>query len=173
LAQAGISGANLAAIEADLTRALARRCLAGDPLPPGCVVCRICGLEMGEDLNLPDTEELAERVEQVLVAQLKGLAEQSDLLRRRLAACTSPGVKSALGGLLATSPETPPDDIAHLLTDEAVAWIRRQLDRPAARQRKLAELEAQLRGKELTRREVIRVVESWLGAGDDDLIEIV
>jgi hypothetical protein len=173
LAQAGISGADLAAIESEITGALSRRCLAGDPLPPRCVVCRICGLEMGEDLSLPDAEELRERVEQALAAQLKGLAEQSDLLRRRLAACPSPGVKSAVGALLAGSPDRPPDEIVDLLTGEAVAWTRRQLDRPAAPQRKLSDLEDQLRGKELTRREVIQLVESWLGAGDDDPIEIV
>jgi hypothetical protein len=60
-----------------------------------------------------------------------------------------------------------------LLSEDVIAWIRAQLGQPRARKRKLAELEGALRGREMTKREVVRRVDEWLGGGEDEVVEVV
>jgi hypothetical protein len=47
-----------------------------------------------------------------------------------------------------------------------IAWLRQQLGQPKAQRRELAVLVERLRGKELTKAEVLRIVEEWLGEGE-------
>jgi hypothetical protein len=63
--------------------------------------------------------------------------------------------------------------LAPLLSDAVITWLRQQVERPRSRRRELRRLEESLRGKELTRRDVMRIVAEWLEAGEDDYIEIV
>jgi len=65
------------------------------------------------------------------------------------------------------------EELPRLLTDEVISWMRGHLARPRAKKRRFDELSARLRGRDLTKREVARVVEEWLAAGEDDIIEIV
>jgi hypothetical protein len=67
----------------------------------------------------------------------------------------------------------PALQVTELLTDEVVGWLRQQLGQPQAKRRELGELERRLRGKEMTKQEVVKQVEEWLGGGEDDIIEVV
>ena len=173
LARAGLLTEAVAAIEAELGRALGQRCLAGDPLPVGCVACPICGLRLGQQIELPDPEELAGRVGDALGEQCQALREQSGLLRRRLGGCGDERVGDAVEHLLEAAGSATAEALAPLLSDPVIAWLRQQVERPRASRRELRRLEESLRGKELTRRDVMRIVAEWLEAGEDDYIEIV
>jgi hypothetical protein len=172
LGQVGLRAEEAASIEAALTTALNKRCLAGDPLPDGHTVCPLCQLGFKQDLDLPDGAELHSRAGQLLVAQLAELASHSDMLRRRIAALGDARAKNAVAALLDSPDDAEPDDLLRLLTDDIIAWLRQQLGQPRARRRELAALAEALQGKELTAREVVRVVREWLGADEDDVIEI-
>ncbi|UCC68401.1 MAG: hypothetical protein JSV79_00230 [Armatimonadota bacterium] len=173
LARAGLRTEDAAVIEAELGRALGQRCLAGDPLPEGRVVCPICGLRLGREIELPDSQELAKRVGETLTRQQNELRGQSEVLRRRLGGCSDERVKEAVEDLLAGPKRGSPETLNALLTDAVIAWLRQQIGRPRARRRELRRLEELLRGKELTKREVMQIVEEWLEGGGDDYIAIV
>ncbi|HUU54178.1 MAG TPA: hypothetical protein VMY87_04590, partial [Armatimonadota bacterium] len=95
---------------------------------------------------------------------------------RRVAGCPEPRVAAAVRRVIAeaqrdtSGQETRscPTD----LTEEVVAWLREQLGQPRARQRELGELAERLRGRELTKQEVLRIVAEWLGEGEG-LVEVV
>lgn len=170
LTQAGLSP-SAADIDDDLGRALGRRCLAGDPLPNGQVICPLCGLLLGEDRPVPDPAALAERVQSVLASQLADLRGQEELLRRRLHGCENHRVATAVQGLLAGAASL--EAMADLLTEDTVAWLRRQLGQPQAVRKDLRRLTQRLAGRELPKREVRRAVEAWLGEGEEEVVEIV
>jgi hypothetical protein len=173
LARAGLLTETVALIEAELGRALGQRCLAGDPLPVGCVACPICGLRLGQHIELPEPEELAGRVGDALARQCDALREQSELLRRRLGGCRDERARDAVEHLLEAVGSASAEALGPLLSEPVITWLREQVDRPRAMKRELGRLEESLRGKELTRRDVMRIVEEWLEAGEDDYIEIV
>ncbi len=173
LARAGLLTETVAAVEAELGRALGQRCLAGDPLPAGCVVCPICGLRLGQEIELPEPEELAGRVGDAFARQCDAVREQSGLLRRRLGGCGDERVRDAVEHLLEGVGSASAEALGPLLSGPVIAWLRQQVERPRSRRRELGRLDESLRGKELTRRDVMRIVEEWLEAGEDDYIEIV
>jgi hypothetical protein len=59
------------------------------------------------------------------------------------------------------------------VTDEVGDWMRRQLGSPHAARRELGTLAERLRGREMPKREVMRIVEEWLGGGDEEIVEVV
>jgi hypothetical protein len=166
LGQAGLRAEAAASIEAAIGSALAKRCLAGDPLPEGRTTCALCGIGFKQDLDLPDPGELAERAAGLLKEQLSELSSHAELLRRRMAALVDGGMRDSIAKLLECDETTPPDDLAQLLTDNVIAWLRQQLGQPKAQRRSLRELEERLRGKEMSKAEVLRIVEEWLGEGE-------
>jgi len=172
LARAGLRTEQVATMEAELGRAAGARCLAGDPLPEGSVVCPICGVELGEEVKLPDAGELARRSEEMLTGQQEDLRNRAGLLKKRLSGCRDEQVAAAMGELLGDM-ELSADDLVRLLEDGTVLWLRKQLGQPRAQRRELGALEKALRGREVTKQEVLRIVEEWLQAGEDDVVEIV
>jgi hypothetical protein len=170
LARAGVGSDAAARLESEFGRALGRRCHAGDPLPAGHVVCPLCGLPLGQEVELPTAEEMARQAAAVREEQREELAPARDLLLRR--AGGSPRIAEALVVLLAEPPRAAQEE-AEALTEEVIAWIRDHRARPAATRRRLGELGARLAGREVTRGEVRRAVEEWLGPGENDLIEVV
>lgn len=162
LAQAGLHREETARIEAELAKALAQRCLAGDPLPPGQVVCPLCRVALGETPSQPEAEELATKLEDVVRDQLRDLGGRAEMLRRRLAAVDDTSLGERVEKLLEEG-EMRPDELLPLLTEAASAWLRQQLAQPVARPRQLRELAERLKGKELTKDEVLRIVQEWLG----------
>jgi len=62
--------------------------------------------------------------------------------------------------------------VRELLADEVVGWLREQLGQPRARRREVGELVERLRGRELTRQEVLRIVAEWLGE-EEGFVEVV
>ena len=170
LARAGVGGDAAARLESEFGRALGRRCHAGDPLPGGHVVCPLCGLPLGQEVELPTAEEMARQVVTVREEQRAELAPARDLLLRRAGA--QPRIAEALTVLLAEPPGAAQGE-AEALTEEVIAWVREHHARPAATRRRLGELGARLTGREVTRGEVRRAVEEWLGPGENDLIEVV
>jgi len=173
LARVGLSTEAAAVIEVELGRALGQRCLAGDPLPNGCVVCPICALRLGQEIELPNAAELAKRVEGTLEKQLSELLEHRDLLKRRLDGCRSESVREAVEGLLGGTESLSVEELLRLLSDTTIAWLTKQMGQPRARRRELRRLQESLRGKELAKREVMTIVEEWLGPGEDEVVEIV
>jgi hypothetical protein len=173
LARAGLETEEAALIEAELERALVRGCLAGDPLPAGAAVCPICEIRLGDELPLPDEGELTRRAEEALAQQREKLLGHADLLSRRLAGCRDERIRRAVEKLLAASGDLSPEALRDLLTDDVIPWLRRQLGQPKARRRELRSLDQLLRGKEITKREVIQIVDTWLQAGEDDVVEIM
>ncbi len=172
LAQAGLCKEETARIEAELAKVLGQRCLAGDPLPAGHVTCPLCQLALGESRPQPDPQEVATKLEGLFRAQLGDLRGQADMLRRRLPAVDDASTRERVGKLLEEG-ETSADELLPLLTEAAIAWLRQQLAQPRARRRELRELAERLKGKELTRSEVLRIVEEWLGEGQDGTVHIV
>lgn len=172
LGQAGLGAEEAAGIESAIVTALGRRCLVGDPLPDGHTVCPLCELGFKQELDLPDHGERESRAGQVLEAQLVGLASHSAMLRRRMAGLTDGRVKEAVAALLDVGADATPADLLFLLTDEIAGWLRQQLGQPHARKRELATLAQALQGKELTAREIVRIVQEWLGTEGDEVIEI-
>ncbi len=173
LARAGLRPGDAASIQAEVARAIGQRCLAGNPLPEGRVVCPICDVRLGRQIELPDAAELARSVSQTVKEQLSDLTQHNDLLERRLAGCRDEQVKEAVSDLVCASPDTSPEELNALLSEGVVTWLRQQIAQPRARRRKLSALVESLRGKELTRREVIRIIEDWLQAGELPLLGIV
>jgi hypothetical protein len=171
LAQAGLGREDMAQIQAELAKALAGRCLAGDPLPPGHTVCPVCRVALGDEMERPEAEALQKRVDGVMRRQLAGLREQGEMLRRRLAACDSERIRSGVQSLLNTE-GTEAETLTKLLCDEVIAWLREHLAQPKAHRRELEELVARLKGKELTKQEVLRIVTEWLGE-EDGFVEVV
>jgi hypothetical protein len=155
-----------------MAKALGQRCLAGDPLPTGWVVCPSCGLRLGQEVAVPVAAELAERTEAALAAQVERLRGHWELLRRRLGGCRDERVAAAVETLCGPTGGST-EGMRVLLSEDVIAWIRAQLGQPRARKRKLAELEGALRGREMTKREVVRRVDEWLGGGEDEVVEVV
>lgn len=172
LARAGLGPSEAAHVGQQVAAALARRCLAGDPLPGGAVVCPQCGLRLGQGAHLPQAEKLADRVRQVLSGQLSGLRQQAGLLGRRLAGCAQEEVRTAVERLLKAG-QAEAGSLAAALSEETIAWLSAQLRQPRAARRELPALAARLRGRELPAREVRRQVDEWLAAGDDEVVEVV
>jgi len=173
LARAGLLTVEVAAIEAEANRALEQRCLAGDPLPRGSVVCTICGLALGEEPTPADPATLVKRAEEALTRQREELHAHAELLRRRAAGGGDPQVLEGVEKLLDGSGESAPDGISKVLSPPVIEWLRKQLGQPRAQRRELRTLEAKLRGKEVPKQEVMRIVEEWLQAGEDDVVEVV
>ncbi|HUU55634.1 MAG TPA: hypothetical protein VMY87_12010, partial [Armatimonadota bacterium] len=154
LARAGLRTEEAAAIEAEVGVALGRRCLAGDPLPAGVVVCPICGVGFKEEVALPEAGEVREQVAEVLRAQLEELTKQGEMLGRRAAGCPEPRVAAAVRRVIAeaqrdtsgqeTRRQGAQGSCPTDLTEEVVAWLREQLGQPRARQRELGELAERL-----------------------------
>jgi hypothetical protein len=170
LTQAGLSP-SVADVDEDLRGAAGRRCLAGDPLPDGHVVCPLCGLLLGEDPPLPEGTTLSARVQSALGSQLWALRGQAELLLRRLRGCEDRRVVAAVQGLFADG--VSPQAVCDLLTDDTVSWLRGQLGQPHAVRKELRSLTERLTGKELPKREVRRAVEAWLGEGEEQVVEIL
>jgi len=173
LARVGLPSDETAAIDSQLSAVLELRCLAGDPLPEGHPVCPACGLELTQRVELPDWAALAARVGRARSALFAELLTHSALLVRRLRGCRDARVAESVGALLDRGATLPAEQMQMLLTDDVVAWLRLQLGNPRAERRDLRALAAGLRGRELTKREALRIVEEWLAAGDDEVIEIV
>jgi len=177
MARAGLLTEEATRLEAELSRALGRRCLAGDPLPAGHVVCPLCGLRLGEEVVLPEAQELWQRVEALLAEQLAALHEHRDLLARRITGCADERVRTAVDALLCAPTTDGVEGWARegvpLLADEVTAWIRQQLAQPRATRRSLRDLGNALQGRELPKREVRRAVEEWLGGGEEGMVEVV
>lgn len=172
LARLGLSEGEARSLPEELQAALSRRCLAGDPLPAGCVVCPQCGLALGQELPLPQAAALAARLQALLSAQLTALREHADLLSRRLESCSDPAVAAAVAALL-KPPDPPAERLSALLGESTLAWLRRQLDQPRARPVRLSDLGARLGGKQLPKAEVRGAVEDWLGGGEEEVVEVV
>jgi hypothetical protein len=180
LAAAGLMAEEARQLDAELRAAAGKRCLAGDPLPEGSVVCPACGVKLGEEVALPKAEDMAKRAEAVLAGQREQLREQEGMLRRRLAGCADGRVRNRVEAALG---QMAGDEVPSLalrtglpydtLTDEVVAWLRQHLARPQAKRRELKDLAARLRGKEMMKQEVVKRVEEWLGGDEDDVIEVV
>jgi len=173
LARAGLLTVEVGAIEAEANRALEQRCLAGDPLPRGAVVCTICGLALGEEPTPADPAALVIRAEEALTRQRDELRAHGELLRRRAAGGGDPQVIEAVEKLLDDSGGSPPQAISEVLSPPVIEWIRKQLGQPKAQRRELNALEAKLRGREVAKKEVMRIVDEWLQAGEDDVVEVV
>jgi hypothetical protein len=176
LVGAGIGSDEVERTWAELTQALGQRCLTGDPLPAGWVVCPNCTLRLGEEVALPEAEGLIGRTDRALAEQIRELKAHEELLRRRLDGCSDERVAGAVAHLLATVADEGRGQAPALrdrLSEDVIGWIRAQLGQPRAGRRELAELESTLRGKEMTKREVVRRVEEWLGEGDDGVVEVV
>ncbi len=175
LARAGLTTEEVAALETELEKSLARRCLAGDPLPEGYTVCPSCNLRFKEQLELPSAETLQERAEKIFRQQIETLFANRELLTRRAAGS---GEKQMVGLLAMLSEQEAQgsgptmNELCDLLTDDVIAWLRQNLSQPRARKRELSELMAKLQGRELTRREVLRLVEDWLGE-EEGFVEVV
>ncbi|MDH4179702.1 MAG: hypothetical protein OEV33_04270 [Armatimonadota bacterium] len=58
-----------------------------------------------------------------------------------------------------------------LLTDDASAWLRKPLDQPKARRREIGALVERLKGRELAKQEVLRILAEWLG--EEGFVEVV
>jgi hypothetical protein len=170
LAQAGLRP-SVADIDEELRTAVGRRCLAGDPLPAGRVICPLCCLPLGEDRPTPEANALSERVQSALASQLSSLRGQDGFLRRRLRGCEDQRVVAAVQGLLADG--LPTQAVCGFLTEDTVSWLRGQLGQPLAARRELRSLAERLAGRELPKREVRRTVDAWLGEGDEEVVEIV
>jgi hypothetical protein len=171
LGRAGLWMEEAAKIEAELGAALGRRCLAGDPLSSGHVVCPICEVGFKEEVALPEQAEVRARIADVIERQLAEVRGEREMLGRRLEACDNERVREGIKVLLA-SKEVEAGTLAECLTDEVVAWLRDQLGQPKARRRELADLVARLQGKELTKGEVLRIVAEWLGE-EEGFVEMV
>jgi hypothetical protein len=115
---------------------------------------------------------MAARAEAALAEQVERLRGHRELLRRRLSGCRDERVVTAVETVCA-SVGLAAEELRALLSEDVIAWMRAQLGQPQARKRKLAELEGALRGKEMTKREVVRRVDEWLGAGEDEVVEMV
>jgi hypothetical protein len=172
LSRAGIPGEDGDRIGEELAAALGQRCLAGDPLPAGCVVCPSCRLRLGQEVAVPAAAEMAARAEAALAEQVGRLRGHGELLRRRLEGCRDERVRAGVEAMCASA-DLPAEELRALLSEDVIAWTRTQLGQPQARKRKLAELEGALRGKEMTKREVVRRVDEWLGGGDDEVVEVI
>jgi hypothetical protein len=171
LAQAGLRREETTGIEAGLAKVLSQRCLAGDPLPAGHVVCPLCRLALGETPSRPDAQELPAKLEDLVRDQLRDLRGQAQMLLRRLAAVDDASTRERVGKLLEGG-ETSADELPALLTEAALAWLRQQLAQPVARRRELGELAERLKGRELTKEDVLRIVQEWLGE-DEGFVEVV
>jgi hypothetical protein len=166
LGQAGLRAEAASGMEAVIGGALAKRCLAGDPLPEGRTTCALCAVGFRQDLDLPDAGELTQRGAGLLKEQLAELSSHADLLHRRAGSLTDSVMREAVAELLALGDSAPPEGLAALLTDDLIAWLRQQFGQPKAQRRELSALVERLRGKELSRAEVLRMVEEWLGEGE-------
>ncbi|MFB3882460.1 MAG: DUF6079 family protein [Armatimonadota bacterium] len=166
LGQAGLRGQEAAGIEATIVAALGKRCLAGDPLPEGRVTCAICGIGFRQELELPDAGELEARAAGLLREQLAQLASSADLLRRRMAGIRDTALSGAVGELIGQETRSCPTELCAHLSDGVIGWLRQQLGQPKAQRREISALVERLRGRELTKAEVVRIVEEWLGEGE-------
>jgi hypothetical protein len=171
LAQAGLRREETTGIEAGLGKALGQRCLAGDPLPAGHVVCPLCRLALGETPSQPDAAELGVKLEDLVRDQLRDLRGQAEMLRRRLGAVHDAGTRERVEKLLEAH-EAGADKLLPVLMEGTIPWLREQLAQPVARRRELRELAERLKGKELTKGEVLRIVAEWLGE-EEGSVEVV
>lgn len=172
LSGVGVGKEEAARIEGELARAVGRRCLASDPLPEGCAVCPSCGLGLGKEVERAEAGELGKRVAAILGEQVSELVGREELLKRRLEGCREEGVRGAVERLLAGAEGFAAEELNGLLSDQTISWLKRQLAQPRARRRELGALQEALRGKEMTKQEVRRIVEEWLGPGEDEVVEI-
>ncbi len=173
LARAGLATEEAAALETELAKALERRCLAGDPLPEGHTICPSCGLGFKEQVEMPVAEALQKQAEVILAKQWEELVANHEMLARRAVGCGERFIRLTEVHIgQETRSCLTMNELCDLLTDDVIVWLRQNLSQPRARKRELGELMAKLHGRELTRREVLRIVEEWLGEGEE-YVEVV
>jgi hypothetical protein len=169
---------DLRALEGALGQAMAGYCFGSD-LPAvldTAPVCPRCGLALGAAPTLVGAQEietLTQRgVREYLVAlRAPGVA---DLLRRRVE-IEGNQVPTGVAEALALVPDADPETVVAGFQEEVVSWISRGLRSGAIAERSLDRLAHLLRGKRLTRPQVLDALTRWLDADrldDNDLMSI-
>lgn len=166
---------NLGVVNEQIERELAKRCRemnlseALDRSP----VCPVCGLRLGEELNLRPVAEIEEMARAGVSEYVRALASPAN--QRALAEYirTLPhrgDTVRKLAQLVRLPQDTGARGLMPLLGDDVLTHLQRALTGQQVRARSLSELRRSLAGRTLTRKEIMEVLEEWV-AGDDELDE--
>ena len=164
---------NLGVVNEQIERELAKRCRemnlseALDRSP----VCPVCGLRLGEELNLRPVAEIEEMARAGVSEYVRALASPAN--QRALAEYirTLPhrgDTVRKLAQLVRLPQDTGARGLMPLLGDDVLTHPQRALTGQQVRARSLSELRSA--GRTLTRSEIMEVLEEWV-AGDDKLDE--
>ena len=170
---------DLATTDAAIGRELSKYC-PGSQLPAAmdkAPICPTCSLALRVNPELQDHGELTKLIElgnrELFSALLS--PERVALFQRRLAVEGEPEVSGNIAQILRLSSDASPKDILALFSEKAIAWLNQGLRSRAVAERSLEKLAQLLRGKRLTKRQIIDLVSQWLeaeGLSDDDLLSI-
>ncbi|HUS81583.1 MAG TPA: DUF6079 family protein [Armatimonadota bacterium] len=141
-------------------------------------VCPVCGLRLGEELELRPVEELlvladrgvaeyigqirAPRNQQALAEYLKSMPHRGEMVRR-------------LAEIIRLPADAGARSLIPLLGDDVLTHLQRALTGQQVLPRSLSELRRQLAGRTISRAEARKALEAWLEAGggaDDDMLRI-
>lgn len=133
--------------------------------------CPQCGLELGQEAEVPSAEAIADIIRQGLGEYTQALSapEFREQLRKYMAALPRWGdLPARLLEVLNLSGPLTPRQVLGLFSDEVILHLNRVLAGEIIVPRDLSELRRALQGKTLTADEAKRIVLEWLeGAGED------
>jgi len=137
--------------------------------------CPDCGLALGDNIELIAPDELLADCRGALGAVLGELARRRDQVEAALEAERDSAKARALRRALDVQSDAGAEAVLDAFTSPVVEWLAAALRaRPGGRAR-VAELQAFLSGKRLTREQALRAFGEWLSAhgaaGDGDTVE--
>jgi hypothetical protein len=179
LSQAGLDeGGALADVRRLLAQALEKHC-TGENLPAALgdsPVCQQCGIAMGQRPELPAIDEIERRARDGIRAAGSILKREDVRERVEASLREAPAdVSERAGGLLTMREEAEPADVVSSCTPEVAQWLSRVLAKPAA-SRNIGALVESVKGKRLSKSELLRLFLKWLDSGgalsDEDYVDI-
>jgi len=164
-------------IEARLRAQMERHCAGGrlgDALRRQ-PVCPDCGLALGDDIELVGADEILAECRAAVSAELAELTNRRGTLETALSAEGDASKAEAVRRALDLSADADPTTALQAFSPVVVEWLAAALRGGAAARARIAELQAFLRGKRLTRQQALRAFGEWLSAhgapNDADAIE--
>ena len=135
-------------------------------------VCSVCGLRLGDELELPPLAEIREAVEAGLTEYREAIATRAfrELVSQYMLGMPRRGdVPAKLEGIIRLGREMNPRQILTLFTDDVVGHLNRVVAGKKLKPRNLGELRDALSGRTMSKEEAQRLFQEWLaGSGDED-----
>jgi len=161
----------------DLVEAILERRCAGAGLDSSLArspVCGVCGLRLGENLQLEPPGRIRAAIEQALGQALADLRDRCQSLREHLHGESSEPVKQGVENVLSCAERGDLKALLEAASPDVVDWLRRRISLKLV-PRSLSGLRSILIERRMTKREAVEAFRTWLDPSgqlsDEDVVE--